>query len=170
VDRSRYDTWSQEPSTLFCEATRLIPAPPDKIWPLLIDLTRLNEWLPVKAEITLPPGVTQAAPGVIVNVKRQTQLGMVDLEQIFGLCDAPRMLTWRNQNERLDGKPITQVKDFAATISLVGEAGGRSRITARATWTPVGIMGTAASALMKPRMQKEFEQALENIEKLMLQP
>jgi len=155
---------------VFCEATRVIAVPPDRVWPLLVDLTRLNEWLPVKAEITLPPGVTHAAPGVIVGVKRQTQLGMVGLEQVFGLCDAPRMLSWRNQNERLDGKPITQVKDFATTISLVGEAGGRTRITARSAWTPVGIMGTAASAMMKPRMQKEFEQALENLEKLLSNP
>jgi len=143
-------------------------APPDRVWPLLADLSRLNEWLPVKAEITLPPGVTQVAQGVIVGVKRQTQLGMVDLEQVFGLCDAPRMLSWRNQHERLDGKSITQIKDFATTISLIGEAGARTRITVRSAWTPVGIMGTAASALMRPRMQKEFEQALENLEKLVL--
>jgi carbon monoxide dehydrogenase subunit G len=155
---------------MLCESSRILPVPPDSVWPVLTDLRRLNDWLPVKAEITLPPGVTHAAPGVVVRVLRPSQLGMVDLEQVIGVCDPPRMLTWRNQNERLEGKPITQVKDFATTISLIGEPGGRTRVTVRSTWTPVGIMGSAASALMKPRMQKEYEQALANLEQITMPP
>jgi hypothetical protein len=149
---------------MFCESSRILPIPPDRVWPVLSDLTRLNDWLPVKAEITLPPGVKSAAPGVVIRVLRQSPMGMVDLEQVIGICDPPRMLTWRNQNERLEGKPITQVKDFSTTVSLIGEPGGRTRVTVRSTWTPVGVMGAAVSAMLKPRMQKEYEQALVNLE------
>jgi hypothetical protein len=155
---------------MFCESSRILPVAPAQVWPVLTDLTRLNDWLPVKAEITLPPGVILAAPGIVVHVRRPSQLGMVELDQVIGICDPPRMLTWRNQNERLEGKPITQVKDFSTTISLIGEPGGRTRVTVRSSWTPVGVMGAAVSAMMKPRMAKEYDQALVNLEQITTNP
>ncbi len=154
---------------MHCEATRLVPSPPEAIWNIVADLSRLKQWLPVQAEITLP-GATRAAPGVVVGIKRPSHMGMVELEQIFGLTDEPRMLSWHNNKETLNGKPITQIKDFATTMSLAPDASGQTRVTVRSTWTPVGIMGAAASAMMKPRMQKEYEQALENIERIATTP
>jgi carbon monoxide dehydrogenase subunit G len=154
---------------MHCEATRLVSSPPETIWNIIADLSRLNQWLPVQAQITLP-GATRAAPGVVVGIKRPSHMGLVELEQIFGLADEPKMLTWRNNKEMLNGKPITQIKDFATTMSLAPDASGQTRVTVRSTWTPVGIMGAAASAMMKPRMQKEYEQALENIERLATTP
>ena len=148
-----------------CEATRLLPATPDQVWQVVADLSRLKDWLPVEAEISLPYG-SLAAVGVIIGIKRPSQMGLIELEQQIGLCEAPKLISWRHVKELLGGKPITQIKDFATTISIAPEAAGKTRVTVRSTWTPVGIMGTAASSMMKPRMQKEYEQALANIERL----
>jgi carbon monoxide dehydrogenase subunit G len=150
---------------MICEASKLIPATPEAVWNLLSDLTRLKEWLPIEAEFNLNNG-TQAAPGVVIGVKRPPSMGLIELEQHIDRADAPTLLAWRHEKEKLGGKAITQVKDFSTTIAMLPEGDNQTRVTIRSTWTPVGIMGNIASNMIKPRIQREFESALENIAQL----
>jgi carbon monoxide dehydrogenase subunit G len=150
---------------MFCEASKLIPATPQAIWNLLSDLSRLKDWLPIQAEFIFKNG-THAAPGVVIGVKRPSSMGLIELEQHFDRVEAPNLLAWRHENEKIGGKPLTQVKGFTTTIAISPQGDAQSQVTVRSTWTPVGIMGTIASGMIKPKVQREFEAALENIARL----
>jgi carbon monoxide dehydrogenase subunit G len=150
---------------MFVEASKVIPAAPHAVWKLLSDLTRLKDWLPIEAEFTFTNG-TQAAPGVVIGVKRPSGMGLIELEQHFDRVEEPKLLAWRHEKEKLGGKAITQVKDFSTTIAMLPEGDNQTRVTIRSTWTPVGIVGNIASNMIKPRIQREFNSALENIAQL----
>lgn len=149
----------------FCEVSLNIPAAPDAIWGVLADLKRLPDWLPVKVDLEFPSGTT-AAPGVIVKVQRDSAMGRVQLEQVFERVEAPSTLTWKNRNELLAGKPVTQIKNFATILTLKPLAPTQTQVTLRSDWTPVGMMGAMANGFLKPKLKQEYESALANIARL----
>jgi carbon monoxide dehydrogenase subunit G len=148
-----------------CEGSRIIPAPVQSIWRIMADLSRLKDWLPVQADMQFPNG-TEAKPGVVVHVERDSAMGRVKFDQVFDRCDEPSTMIWHNQNETLHGKPITQIKDFTTSVLLEPRPDNSTHVVVRSQWTSVGMMGTIASNMVKPRIRKEYEQALANIEKL----
>ncbi len=152
---------------VFCEATRLVPAPPERVWAVIADLARLKEWLPIQAEFSFPGGM-QAASGTSIHVRRPSNFGLVELDQIIERCEPPACLSWRNANETLAGKPVQQIKDFNTILTLALAAPEQTHITVRSEWTPVGVLGSIATSLLKPRLQRECGAALENIERLAL--
>jgi hypothetical protein len=148
-----------------CEVSLNIPATPEAIWSVLVDLKRLPEWLPVKVDLEYPQGAT-AAPGVFIKVQRDSAMGRVQLEQVFEHVDAPSVLTWKNRHETLAGKPVTQIKDFSTAMTLKRLAENQTQLTLRSEWTPVGMMGAMANSFLKPKLKQEYEAALANIARL----
>ncbi len=149
----------------FIEVGLIIPANPDAVWKVVADFQRFAEWLPVKAEIKFPDGM-EAKVGVVVQVERESGMGRVHFEQVFDRVDAPKLLGWSNRNERLGGKPITQIKEFKTALTLDPTADGKTLLKIRSDWTPVGMMGAMANNFMKPRLKQEYEAALKNIARL----
>jgi carbon monoxide dehydrogenase subunit G len=150
---------------MFCEVSRVIPAAPTTVWQVLGDLARLKDWLPVQVEIALPQG-TRAAVGAVIQVKRQTRVGLIEIDQCIDHCEEAALLAWKHTREVLNGSAVTQVKDFSTTISLVASGENQTRVTVRSIWSSVGPMGILTSTMLKPRLLQEYATALENIEKL----
>jgi len=147
------------------EVSRLIPASAEAIWSVISDLNRVREWAPIKAVLEFPNGMA-AAPGVVVKVEQDTPMGRVALEQVFARCEPPTLLTWTNRGETLGGKPVTQIKDFGTEISLETMAEKQTKVTVRSRWTAVGLMGLVANNVIKPRLKREYDVSLQNIERL----
>jgi len=148
-----------------CEISRLIPCSAQAIWHVVADLTRLKDWVPVQAEMQFPNG-TVAKPGVVIHIERDSPLGRVKFDQVFERCEEPSVMVWHNKNEMLPGKPITQIKDFVTFFLLEPRPENKTQVVVRSQWTSVGMMRTIGTNMLKPRLKKEYETALANIEKL----
>jgi uncharacterized protein YndB with AHSA1/START domain len=152
-----------------CESSRIIPAPAQSIWRVIADLTRLKDWLPIQAEMQFPGG-TEAKPGVVIHIERDSPMGRVKFDQVFERCEEPSVMVWYHKNEMLHGKPITQIKDFTTFVLLEPRPDNTTHVVVRSQWTSVGMMGSIGTNLLKPRLKKEYETALENIAKLAATP
>ena len=147
------------------EVSRTVPASAASIWKIVTDLKRMPDWLPVKAKLELPDG-TAAAPGVKIRIEPDSALGRVHLEQRFDRLEEPRLIAWSHHHETIGGKPVTQIKEFTTEIALEPAGDNQTKLTVRSRWTAVGMMGIVANSLLKPRLRHEYEQALQNIERL----
>jgi uncharacterized protein YndB with AHSA1/START domain len=109
---------------------RWIGAAPDVIWPLVDDPARLSEWFSFAERI-------EALSGTGVG-RRQRLHGRwgkkrSEVDQLITAHEPPRLLQWRHEAERLDGKPAPQfARETVFTIHLEpSDAGTTVRLHSR---------------------------------------
>src|SRR5438067_2464562 len=119
----------------------LLPAPAERIWPLVDDVGQLGGWFGSADRIELLDG---AGLGRRQRLHGRWGRRRSEIDQEVVVYDPPRELAWRHVAERLDGKPAPK---FAAetlmTITLEpASSGTRVRLVSRqrpASW-PRGVV------------------------------
>jgi hypothetical protein len=77
------------------EVEAFAAAPPEAVWPIVADLTRIGEWSHECGHVEYVGGATAAAPGV--QFRGDNRVGRVKWSRTseFVAVDAPRVLAWR---------------------------------------------------------------------------
>lgn len=141
---------------------RRIAATPDRIWPLLDDLERLPEWFTFaeRAELLDGHGV-----GRRQRIHGRWGRKRSEVDQLVTEYEPGRVLGWRHEAERLDGKSAPR---FAAetqfTMRLEPEEEG-TRVRLESRQQPAGpIRGLVIRAVGSREIGGHLERSLERLE------
>jgi hypothetical protein len=133
-------------STRTIEVTRLLPAPPERVWPLLEEVTTWTSWGPYERAELESPGSPQ--PNGVGSVRRFQVAGRTTRERVT-ISDAPTTFGY----ELLDGIPV---RDYSARVSLRREPLG-TLVTWSSQFRP-SIPGTGA--VIQRRLQGFIDELL----------
>ncbi len=140
---------------------RLIDATPEELWPLVSDPARLPDWLTLaeRAEVIEGEGAG----------RRQRIYGhwgkkRSEIDQVVTAFEPPRLLEWRHEAERLDGKPAPR---FAAetrfSIRLEPE-NGKTRVVLDSRQTPVGaLQGLVMKLFARRQVGQQLDRSLDRL-------
>jgi uncharacterized protein YndB with AHSA1/START domain len=114
------------------EVTReqILPVPPERVWAVVESVSRLPEWF---------TGIETAEVIRGSGLGRQQRLHgkwgqhTFALDQTVILCEPPRRIAWRHDQELLDGRPAPQIAirvEFHLELTPAG-AGTRVRVSSR---------------------------------------
>ena len=144
-------------------AERTIAAPPDAIWPLLDDPTRLGEWFAFADS-----GEVLEGEGVGRRQRMHGRWGRKrsEIDQVVVAHDPPRRLAWRHEAERLDGKPAPR---FAAsttfTMTLEPAGAHASRLRLRSEQEPASALrGIVIRMFGRREVAQKLEESLDRLE------
>jgi uncharacterized protein YndB with AHSA1/START domain len=139
--------------------TRRIAASPDRIWPLVEDVTRWPLWF------------TEAEKGEVLGGfgvgRRQRMSGhargkATEIDSVVTAWDPPHHLRWHHEAERVDGKPgsVVFAKDATAEVTIAPDGDG-SNVTYRLMAEPGSLLNTFMLRVMAPGpIGKSFEASL----------
>jgi uncharacterized protein YndB with AHSA1/START domain len=142
--------------------SRHIAAPPERIWPLVSDVTAWPRWF------------TEAEGGEVLSGeglgRRQRMTGhargkVTEIDSVVTAWDPPTHLAWHHEAERVDGEPGSVVFAVAATadITIEPDATG-SQVTYRLLAEPGSLLNTFLLRVMAPRpIRASFDTSLERL-------
>lgn len=145
--------------------SRSIAAPPERIWPLVDDVTRWPDWFTEaeRCEVVSGEGVG----------RRQTMYGhargkATEIDSVVVASEAGRLLRWHHEAERVDGRPgpVVYAKDATAEVTIQPDGDG-SLVTYRLLAEPGSLINTFLLRVMAPGpIGKSFETSLARLAKL----
>ena len=143
-------------------AQRTIPAPPDAIWPLLDDPTRLSEWFAFADS-----GEVLDGEGVGRRQRMHGHWGKKrsEIDQLVVEHEPPRRLAWRHEAERLDGKPAPRFAAetvFSATLEPVD--GGTSVTLHSAQQQASALRGLVIRIFGRREIAQKLRESLATLE------
>lgn len=146
--------------------SKVIEGDPKKIWELINQVERYPEWMPGVVEarvLTKPKGKCGLDRTQIL--KTDTRVGQAETVQKVIAWEPPHKITWEHVQDTVDGKEFTHAKEIRTTLSITNVKG---KVTFRmvGSWEPVGISGKLMNRMMQRTVAKNFEGALNNLEKL----
>lgn len=142
--------------------SRRIAASPERIWPLVDDITRWPEWF------------TEAERGEVIEGagvgRKQRMYGhargkATEIDSVVVASDPGRLLRWHHEAERVDGRPgsVVFAKDATAEVSIVPDGDG-SVVTYRLIAEPGSLLNTFMLKVMAPGpIGTSFEKSLERL-------
>ena len=152
---------------VYIKKSRKIKADPEKIWDLISQVKYYPEWMPgvVAAEVQFEPGGRHTALGRKQLIKTDIEVGQGETLQEVIAWEPPHKITWQHLQDIINGKEVNYAKEIKTTLSVTNHDG---EITFRmiGSWEPVGISGQLLNRMMKRMVAKNFEKALENLERL----
>lgn len=148
--------------------SRVIQGDPEKLWQLINDVERYPEWLPgvVEAWVVKLPKNGESHIGRQQLLKSKTDFGLAETLQEVIAWDPPNKVTWQHLRDTLEGKEFTHAREIKTTLSVTNN-GGEITFRLVGSWRPVGISGKLMNRMMKRTVAQNFEQALDNLQKLM---
>jgi uncharacterized protein YndB with AHSA1/START domain len=139
--------------------SRHIAAPPERIWPLVDDVTRWPEWF------------TEAERGEVLSGedvgRRQRMHGhargkATEIDSVVVASEPGRLLRWHHEAERVNGEPgsVVFAVDATAEVAIKPDGDG-SLVTYRLLAEPGSLMNTFLLRVMAPGpIGKSFEASL----------
>ncbi|MFQ5825272.1 MAG: type II toxin-antitoxin system RatA family toxin [bacterium] len=153
---------------VYVKKSRVIKAEARRIWNLINKVERYPEWMPgvIEARVTFKPKDKNSGLGRKQLLKTEMKLGKGETLQEVIAWEPPYKITWQHLKDVIDGKEVTHAKEIKTTISITYSKG---EVTFRmiGSWEPLGNSGQSMNRIMKRMMSKNFEEALENLEKLL---
>lgn len=147
--------------------SRKINGDPQKIWALISQVERYPEWMPgiVDARVVAETQNGDGAVGRQQILTTNTELGRGETLQEVVSWDPPHKITWQHLRDVINGKEMNHAREIKTTLSITCENG---EVTFRmiGSWIPRGVSGRLANRLMKRMVERNFEGALNNLEKL----
>ncbi len=152
---------------VYIKKSRKIVGDPEKIWNLISQVKHYPHWMPgvVAAEVQFEPRGRNTALGRKQLLKTDIDVGQGETLQEVIAWEPPHKITWQHLKDVINGKEVNYAKEIKTTLSVTNEDG---EITFRmiGSWEPIGISGNLMNRLMKRMVSKNFEKALDNLEKL----
>jgi uncharacterized protein YndB with AHSA1/START domain len=142
---------------------RRIEATPDRLWPLVADVGRLPEWfaLAERAELLEGEGLGRRQRLHGRWGKRRSEVDQIVVEH-----EPERVLAWRHEAERLDGKPaprFARETRFAVLLEREGEA---TRVRLESRQVAAGALaGLLLRAFGRREVAGAMERSLERLER-----
>jgi uncharacterized protein YndB with AHSA1/START domain len=140
-------------------AERTVPAPPERVWPLVSEPDALPRWFGFAERVEVLDG-----EGVGQRRRQHGQWGgkPSEVDQEITAFEPPRRLAWRHLAERLDGRPAPR---FAAStdfsIELAPE-GADTRVRLRSVQVPASrARGVVMRAFGRRELAGKLEQSLD---------
>lgn len=141
---------------------RWIPAPPERIWSLVESVERLPEWLTFAERAELLAG---SGSGRRQRIHGRWGKKRSEVDQLVTDYEPNRLLAWRHEAERLDGKPAPR---FAAETRLairLEPADGGTRVRLESRQRPAGPLRGLVIRLFGAReIAGHLERSLERLE------
>jgi uncharacterized protein YndB with AHSA1/START domain len=142
--------------------SRHIAASPDRIWPLVADITAWPRWF-TEAE----RGEVLAGEGL---GRRQRMYGhargkATEIDSVVTAWEPPTRLAWHHEAERVDDEPgsVVFAVDATAEVTIVPDGSG-SLVTYRLLAEPGSLLNTFLLRFMAPRpMTRSFDRSLERL-------
>jgi uncharacterized protein YndB with AHSA1/START domain len=146
----------------------VVPASPAQLWPLVDDPARLPEWFTFadRAELLEGEGAgrRQRIYGHWGKKRSEVDQQVVDYEP-------GRLLSWRHEQERLDGKPAPRfARETRFEIRLEPE-GENTRVRLRSRQEPASALrGLVIRAFGKREVAGHMERSLERLREVARSP
>ncbi|MFQ5652903.1 MAG: type II toxin-antitoxin system RatA family toxin [bacterium] len=152
------------------KTSRVIKAEPEIIWKLINEVERFPEWMPgvVEARVKCKPKKKNSGLGRQQILKTDMVLGKGESLQEVIAWEPPNKITWQHLRDVIDGNEFDYAKEIRTTLTITN-VGGEVTFRMIGSWEPVGISGRLMNRTMKRMVTKNFEQALENLEKIIRQ-
>lgn len=152
---------------VYIKKSRKLTGDPKKIWDLISQVKHYPKWMPgvVAAQVEFEPRDHSTALGRKQLLKTDIELGQGETLQEVIAWEPPHKITWQHLRDVINGKEMNYAKEIKTTLSVTNENG---EVTFRmiGSWEPVGISGNLMNRFMKRMVSKNFEKALDNLEKL----
>jgi len=147
--------------------SRVIRGDPQKIWELISRVERYPEWMPgvIEAQLEGQPKSAKTGLGRRQILRTDMEIGQAETLQEVIAWEPPNKITWQHLRDVIDGKEVKYAREIKTTLSVTINNG---EVTFRmvGSWQPVGISGQLMNRLMKRMVTRNFEKALDNLEKL----
>lgn len=137
----------------------VVPARPDAVWTIVEDVRRLPMWFAFCERAELLEG---AGIGRRQRIAGRWGSRKSEVDQVVTEYEPGRLLTWRHEAERLNGKPASRfASETTFSVWLEAESGGtRVRLVSRQE--PAGpvrglILRIAGGKEVARRMEKSLE-------------
>ncbi len=147
--------------------SRVIKGDPQKIWELISRVERYPEWMPgvIEAQVKAQPKSAKTGLGRRQLIRTDMEIGQAETLQEVIAWEPPNKITWQHLRDVIDGKEVKYAREIKTTLSVTNNNG---EVTFRmvGSWQPVGISGQLMNRLMKRMVTRNFEKALDNLEKL----
>src|SRR4051812_30340162 len=143
-------------------AERVLPAPPERVWPLVADPDKLPSWFGFAERIEVLEGA-----GVGSKRRQHGHWGAKpsEVDQELTAFEPPRRLAWRHLAERLNGKPAPRFAastDFSIELEPIG---GATRITLHSAQEPASRpRGLVMRAFGRRELQTTLAKSLDALE------
>ncbi len=144
-------------------AEREVPAPPERVWPLVADPDELPRWFGFAERVEVLEG-----EGVGQRRRQHGHWGKKasEVDQELTAYEPERRLAWRHLAERLDGKPAPR---FAAStdfsIELAPSESG-TNVTLRSVQVPAGrVRGLVMRAFGRREVAGTLASSLDSLER-----
>jgi len=139
----------------------VIDARPAEVWRLVDDLARLPEWFTFaeRAELLEGEGLGRRQRIYGRWGKKQSEI-----DQLVTAHEPERLLEWRHEAERLNGKPAPRfASETRFSIRLEAED-GKTRVVLRSEQKPAGALrGAAMRAFGRRQIGNHLERSLERL-------
>ncbi len=136
-----------------------IEAPPERVFELLTDLDRLQEWATIAGDAVNPPAKPLAQGA---KWKHKVKVAGVELEGDWNVVaiDPPRLVEY--EATRSEG-------GWLKMLQRVAPSGGGSRVELEVDYElPWGVLGQAVDKLLvERRNEREAEESLENLKNIL---
>ncbi|MFQ5769093.1 MAG: SRPBCC family protein [bacterium] len=137
------------------------------MWQVINQVERYPEWLPgvVEAHVTSKPQNNKTGLGRKQLLKTDMNFGKGETLQEVIAWEPPFKITWQHLKDVIADKEFTHAKEIKTTLSITNNHG---EITFRlvGSWKPLGISGKLMNRMMKRVVARNFEKALDNLQKL----
>ena len=145
-------------------AERDLPAPPERVWPLVSDPDELPRWFGFAERVEVLEG-----DGVGQKRRQHGHWGKKasEVDQVLTAYEPERRLAWRHLAERLDGKPAPR---FAAStdfsIELAPSSAG-THVKLRSVQVPAGrVRGLVMRAFGRREVAGTLASSLDSLERV----
>jgi len=149
--------------------SRRIQAPPERIWPLVDDVTSWPRWFTEAegAQIVSGEGL-----GRHQRMSGQARGKATEIDSVVTAYEPPHRLRWHHEAERVDGQPgsVVFAVDATAEVTIAPDGDG-SVVTYRLLAEPGSLVNTFLLRVMAPGpIGRSFETSLERLAGLVETP
>jgi uncharacterized protein YndB with AHSA1/START domain len=103
--------------------SRRIAASPERIWPLVDDVSRWKDWF---TEAESGEVLSGSGVGRLQRMRGHARGKATEIDSKVIAYEPPRLLRWHHEQERVDGKPgpVVFAKDATAEVSIEPDGEG----------------------------------------------
>jgi uncharacterized protein YndB with AHSA1/START domain len=142
------------------ERSRRIKASPSAVWAVVSDVTRWPEWFTEAERCVVLSG---SGVGQRQTMSGHARVKATEIDSVITFYDAPTLLRWHHEAERVDGKPgsVVFAKDATAQVSIDLDGLSDSLVTYRLEAEPGSLRNTFMLRILAPRpIGRSFETSL----------